>query len=87
MKLFMLGGNKYTCFELPQKIEDSYLIPYKLPNATTNNIITVESNNDRWILKSNGSVDIIEQGMIIPEKELVDYGIYRLKVLGQKKKC
>lgn len=86
MKIFMLGaGSKYNCFELPEKVEDSLLIPYKIDNESVEHVITIEAENGEWILKSNGSVNIIEGEMTVPQKKLVAYSFYHLKVLGYDK--
>ena len=49
MKLFMIGKLKYNYFELPEKIEDSLLIPYKIENQSIDNLITIKAANGSWI--------------------------------------
>lgn len=86
MKIFILGASsKYSCFELPEKIENSLLIPYKIDNESVEHMITIEADNNEWIFKSNGSINVIEGEMIVPQKKLVIYNFYRLKVLGYDK--
>ena len=52
MKIFILDKFKITKFNLPEKIEDSFLIPYKSYNNTNENLITVEAVENNWQLKS-----------------------------------
>ena len=44
-------------YNLPSKVEGTYLIPYKLKNSTLNHTITIEAESNKWKIKSNGSVD------------------------------
>lgn len=81
MKVLLIDRNKITKYDLPEKIEDSFVINYK-PIGGKESVITLESQDGKWILKSNGSVNIINSSMIATEVELVNYGGYLLKFLG-----
>ena len=80
MKLLILDGNKLTKFELPKEIEETCLIPYKSDNSDIENTITVEAINNEWQLKSNGSVDIIDNNIIKDIAILSEYKYYSLKI-------
>ena len=84
MKIFILDKFKITKFELPEKVEDSFLIPYKGYNNKNDIFVTVESNNDKWQLKSNGSVNILDGANIMDNIVLENYNYYTLKILGQE---
>ena len=84
MKIFILDKFKITKFNLPDKVEDSFLIPYKGHNNKNDNFVTVEANEDKWQLKSNGTVNILDGTNIIDNVVLENYNYYTLKVLGQE---
>lgn len=81
MKVLLVDKNKITKYELPEKVEDSFVINYK-PISGKESVITLEADNGNWKLKSNGSVNIINSSMTMNEVELVNYGGYLLKFLG-----
>ena len=81
MKVLLIDNNRISKYDLPDKIEDSFVINYK-PIGGKDSVITIEAENGIWKLKSNGSVNIIESSMLIDEAELVDYEDYLLKFLG-----
>ena len=84
MKIFILDKYKITRFNLPEKIDDSFLIPYKGYGNPNETFVTVEANKDKWQLKSNGTVNIIDGITLIDNAFLENYSCYSLKVLGQK---
>ena len=84
MKIFILDKFKITKFTLPDKIEDSFLIPYKGYNNKDDIFVTVEEQENKWCLKSNGTVNILDGVNILDKASLEDYSYYHLKVLGQE---
>ena len=84
MIVFILDKFKLTKFNLPEKVDDSFLIPYKGYNNKSDIFVTVEASEGNWQLKSNGTVNIIEDSEIIESSILVNYGSYYLKILGQE---
>lgn len=83
MKLFILDKCKITKFNLPEKIEDSFLIPYMSTGDFKENMITVEAEQEKWYLKSNGNVNVINGKVFEPKTILEEYKIYSLKILNQ----
>ena len=83
MKIFILDKFKITKFNLPEKVEDSFLIPYKGYN-NDDNFVTVEANENKWQLKSNGTVNIVDGTNLLESAVLDSYSYYYLKVLGQE---
>ena len=81
MKIFLIDKTKISKHELPEKIEDSFVISYK-PLDGTESFITVEAINGKWNLKSNGSVNIIGESLVLAESILENYQKYVLKFLG-----
>jgi len=81
MKILLIENDKISKYELPSQIEDSFIINYK-PVGGKDCVITLEASNGSWILKSNGSVNIMNASMLVNEVTLVEYGSYVLKFLG-----
>ena len=84
MKIVILDKVKITKFNLPEKIEDSFLISFKVNNNKETNYVTVEEKDSKWQLKSNGNVTIMSGTTKVREAFLDEGSYYMLKVLGQK---
>ena len=83
MKIAILDKDKITKFNLPEKIEDSFLISFKVDNKQTN-YVTVEAKEKKWQLKSNGNVTVMSGSNKISEVFLEENSYYSLKILGHK---
>lgn len=86
LKLYIADNEKLTKFDLPQEIQESFLVPYKPIDLKKEYTISVEAVNGKWILKSNGSINIIQNGSIALESELKAYVNYELEVAVSKQK-
>ena len=62
MKLFIADDYKLTKFNLPKEAQESFLITYKPGISKKEYTISIESKDGFWILKSNGLVNVIENG-------------------------
>ena len=82
MKLFIADSKRLTKYNLPNKIEEYFLIEYKGIDGDENHCITLGSDNGMWKIKSNGDIDIISNDIILPEVELKEYRFFKLKVSG-----
>lgn len=81
MKIFILDKYKITKFELPKKIEDSFLVPYNKYETKVDSFITIEANEDKWQVRSNGNANLANN---LDKAVLGDYDYYKIKVLGQE---
>ena len=70
MKVFLIDNNKIIKYILPSKIDDSFLITYNDPEVK-DCLISFEGANNKWYLKSNGNVNIIEQGEEVDNIEVI----------------
>lgn len=78
MKLLILDEEKITKFILPEKAEETCLFSYI--SEKNENTITIEANEGNWRIKSNGSVDIIENNIIKDTFVLSAYRYINLKI-------
>ena len=82
MNLFILDSEKLVKYQLPTKVEEDYSISYKPFGHTNTFLITLEARDGNWIIKSNGSVNVMNNEMIMEESFLQKYYIYPLKMVG-----
>ena len=82
MKIYLVDNTKITKFVLPSKSDDFFSYTYTIPGTSNTCLITFEKVNDKWMLKSNGVVNVCRDGYSIDSVEIVYYEIYKLKILG-----
>lgn len=80
MKVFLVDNNKISKYMLPSKIDDTFLVSYN--NGNKDILITLEGKNDDVYIKSNGTVDIINNDKVVSEIKVKLYDRYILKVAG-----
>lgn len=80
MKVFLIDNNRVSKYMLPSRVDDTFLISYN--NGNKDILITLEGKDNNWFLKSNGTVDIIENNNVINELKVNLYDGYILKVAG-----
>lgn len=80
MRLYLLETNKIYKFNLPIKVDGSFLFSYKDAKNKIENILNVEEFNGSWKLKSNGNVNIFLNGNVMPDMVLQDYGCVSLRI-------
>lgn len=82
MKLLLVDKVRITKVDLPDNIDDNYVIEYSLCNKNENVLITFGLSNGKKTIRSNGIVNVINNQSVISEVILIEYGIYILKILG-----
>lgn len=83
MIIYILDKNKIVKFRLPQKLEELFVISYYPEGSTEKVLINIEQRNNELVVKSNGSVNIIENGMW-SNKRLEEYTIITAQVAETK---
>lgn len=86
MRLFICDKTRITKYNLPSKIEDSFLVPYRLSNDLEPKYFIVESENGIWNIKSNGTINIVDNNEVINSKLLnTNYvDCTHMKIVGSK---
>ena len=80
MKVYISDSEKLTKYNLPKEVQESYLIQYQ-PNGSKKVFdISIESNENNWILKSNGMVNVIENNYTVQSATLSNYYTCELKM-------
>lgn len=83
MRLYIQEQKKLIKFNLPSKIDGSLLFSYRGENDTIDNTVNIDSANNQWILKSNGSMNIVGKDMFIPQVVLSDYCCIPIQILSR----
>ncbi len=83
MRLYLTDVNKVHIFDLPLKVDGSFLFFFKDIKTHTDNTLSVEEKDNKWQLKSNGNVNIVINNQIVPEITLQDYSCIMLMVGNQ----
>lgn len=84
MRLYIADGVKLNKYDLPEEIQESFLISYKPTNSKKEYTINIEANEGKWFLKSNGLVNIIQNEITILDAELINYSVYQLEITSDR---
>ena len=77
MRIIIIKKDKLNSFFLPSKISGNYWIP----GENKENLINVEASGDKWVLRSNADVKIINKDMYLDSVFLLNYSYCFLKSL------
>ena len=79
MRIYILDRDKITKFNLPKKVSGAYVIDYLPVDSKIRRSVNVEAQGDKWIIKSNGSVDVVTSSLD-GTVELQEYNFYQLRI-------
>lgn len=82
MKVFLIDNNKIIKYMMPLRIDESFSINYN-SSKVKDCLITFDGDNDKWYLRSNGTVNIIQDNVEIDKILVEPYKKYSLKIVGQ----
>jgi len=82
MRLYIQEEETLIRFNLPSKIDGSLLFSYKSKQGLDHSI-NIDSKDNKWILRSNGNVNIVSNNSYIDEIELNDYMCIAISALGE----
>jgi len=80
MKLFLADNKKITKYQLPSKIDDTFLINYLIQDAEYSVVFKIIANELH--LESTGSVNVIVDDMVREYVKIEFYKKYTLKIVG-----
>ena len=75
MQLIIIKNNKIRYFFLPAKVFGNYWIT----DEQNNNLVNIESSDNKWILRSNDEVKIMNKDMFLDSIFLINYSFCTLK--------
>lgn len=80
MKLFVTDEEKITCFNLPEKINESFLFSYTPQETNIESFINVFAKESNWYLKNDSYININDGKS--EDVMLEKYGQYKLNIKG-----
>ena len=83
MRVFILDKEKITKFNLPNKVSGVYAIDYLPVGSKIKRTVSIEARDDKWIIKSNGSVNIVSGNMIQEVAILEEYQYQPIQIKGR----
>lgn len=86
VRLYIADEQKLTKFDLPNIVEESFLVPFKMSNSQREYTISIESEDGNWFIKSNGLINIVFNNQLVLRQQLVNYGNYELEVADTRVK-
>lgn len=84
MLIYILHGDKYVTFQLPKKVEGSYVLYDYDATNTKRSLVNISAENGKWILKSNSNVYIKTTEANLPSIELQEYNFYSLSAFQRE---
>lgn len=72
MKVKLIGKTRVVSLTLPPKVYGNYWIT----NEGNENVINIEASENKWIIKSNSDVKIVEEDRIVDSLELKQNNFY-----------
>ena len=83
MRVFILDKEKITKFNLPNKVSGVYAIDYLPVGSKIKRTVSIEARDEKWIVKSNGSVNIVSGNMIQEVAVLEEYQYQPIQIKGR----
>ena len=83
MRVFILDKEKITKFNLPNKVSGVYAIDYLPAGSKIKRTVSIEARDEKWIIKSNGSVNIVSGNMIQEVATLEEYQYQPIQIKGR----
>ncbi len=84
MRLYILDNDKIVKFDLPEKVEEYFLIKHNFFGSNNESTITVEAENGKWYLVSNVNVNVIFNNSTVLKEVIEDYSCHNLKILNSQ---
>ncbi len=83
MRIFILDKEKITKFNLPNKVSGVFAIDYLPVNSKIKRTVSIEAKDNKWVIKSNGSINVVSGNLIQEFAELKEYQYQPIQVKGR----
>ncbi len=80
MQLTIIKNNKIRYFFLPAKVFGNYWVT----DEQNNNLVNIEASENKWVIRSNDEVKIMNKDMFLDSMYLINYGFCTLKKVDEK---
>lgn len=82
MRIYLAHAMRLTKFDLMENSDDFFSYNYHVPGMKNSSLITFERIDNLWYIKSNGTVNVIENNIIVQSRQINLYECINLKILG-----
>lgn len=83
MRVLLLDKEKITKITLPDEIDGVFLMPYLPVGAKNERDLCIEARDNKWVLKSNGSINVMDNNSIVNEIILEDNSHLKVNLVGR----
>lgn len=83
MRIFILDKQKITKFNLPNKISGVFAIDYLPVNSKIKRTVSIEAYENNWVVKSNGSVNVMNGNVLAKYAVLQEYQYQPIQIRGR----
>ena len=80
MRVFILDKEKITKFNLPNKISGVFAIDYLPVGSKIKRTVSIESQDNEWVLKSNGSINALNGNVLEEKMVLKEYQFQQIQI-------
>ena len=84
MRVLLLDNERITKLTLPDEIDVIFLMKYLPSWANVEKEVCIEARDNKWVLKSNESVNVIINNKIAPEIVLEEHMLIKLLIVGSE---
>ena len=82
MQVLLFDKNRIKRIVLPSEPVGSYSIDYFSEGSQQKKLINIEAIAQEWVIRSNGEIQVIKQGIIVSRVELQEYQYCMFKAQG-----
>lgn len=86
MKLYLMCSKELHTINLPSQINDSVLFSFNIKDIKDNNQLVIEAEDNNWVIKSNGSVDVLSNNIAVDKVQIKENQMYSLVLSGTNHK-
>ena len=73
MRILLVDREKITKLTLPEEIDGVFTLEYLPIDSKVTKELSIEAINNQWVLKSNGSINVLENNHVIETCVLTDF--------------
>jgi len=80
MRLYISDQETLTSFDLPEKVDESFLFSFTPVLTNIETFINIYESNDKWCFKNDSSINL--NGVVDKSVELEENNYYKLNIKG-----
>ena len=85
MKLYICDEEKISKYNLPEEVQESFIIHYLPSGVKKEYDISVESKDNNWTIRSNGKINFLQNSCVNETIFLNNYSSYDIQISSDNK--